>query len=106
MLVYTQSRFKPKKKRKLRGVIARKFDQKAYKSTEKLPTLSYGPRVGADFARTLPSLTTNNNLYIERKESMKYTGGKLLGIATMHKSNLVPVFKQEDAEEIAKMRRG
>jgi len=29
----------------------------------------------------------------------------LLGIATMHKSNLVPVFSQEDAESISKMRR-
>ena len=39
-----------------------------------------------------------------RKENT-YTGTKLLGIATMHKSNLVPVFSQEDAEEISKMRR-
>jgi hypothetical protein len=29
----------------------------------------------------------------------------LIGIATMHKSNLVPVFSEEDAEAIAKMRR-
>jgi len=36
-----------------------------------------------------------------------YTGErKLLGVAVMHKSNLVPVFSQEDAEDIAKMRRG
>jgi hypothetical protein len=28
-----------------------------------------------------------------------------MGIATMHKSNMVPVFKQEDAIEIARMRR-
>lgn len=41
-----------------------------------------------------------------RKPEMRYTGDKLLGIATMHKSNSVPVFKQEDAEDIAKMRRG
>lgn len=34
-----------------------------------------------------------------------YTGTKLLGIATMHKSNMVPVFKMEDAEDIARMRR-
>lgn len=39
-----------------------------------------------------------------RKENT-YTGTKLLGIATMHKSNMVPVFSQEDAEEISKMRR-
>jgi hypothetical protein len=31
---------------------------------------------------------------------------KLLGIATMHKSNMVPVFAKQDAEDIAKMRRG
>ena len=31
---------------------------------------------------------------------------QLLGIATMHKSNMVPVFKKQDAEDIAKMRRG
>jgi len=31
---------------------------------------------------------------------------QLLGIATMHKSNMVPVFKKQDAEDIARMRRG
>jgi len=35
-----------------------------------------------------------------------YSGNrKLLGIATMHKSNMVPVFSEDDAEAIAKMRR-
>ena len=40
-----------------------------------------------------------------KREENVYTGDRLMGIATMHKSNMVPVFKQEDAEEIAKMRR-
>lgn len=40
-----------------------------------------------------------------RRESMQYTGDNLLGIGTMHKSNMVPVFKSQDAEDIAKMRR-
>lgn len=35
-----------------------------------------------------------------------YTGDKVIGIAVMHKSNLVPVFNQQQAEETAKMRRG
>ena len=42
------------------------------------------------------------------KESMTYSGKRqLLGIATMHKSNMVPVFadKKEDAVDIANMRR-
>ena len=39
------------------------------------------------------------------KREMKYTGDKLIGIAVTHKSNLVPVFSQEQAVEIASMRR-
>lgn len=35
-----------------------------------------------------------------------YTGTKVLGIATMHKSNAVPVFAEEEAVEISRMRRG
>jgi hypothetical protein len=48
-----------------------------------------------------------------KKEAMQYTGErKLVGIAMMHKSNLVPVFADDDdktgskqATEIAQMRR-
>ena len=42
----------------------------------------------------------------KKKEIQQYSGKrKLLGIATMHKSNMVPVFDKEDAKDIAKMRR-
>ena len=44
-----------------------------------------------------------------KSESKVYTGErKLLGIATMHKSNLVPVFADDKdaAKDIARMRRG
>ena len=34
-----------------------------------------------------------------------YTGSKVKGIATMHKSNAVPVFSDEEAIDISKMRR-
>lgn len=37
---------------------------------------------------------------------LRYTGDKLMGIATMHKSNAVPVFNSDQAVELAKMRRG
>jgi len=40
-----------------------------------------------------------------KPEPKVYTGNKLIGIATMHKSNMVPVFNHDDAKEIAKMRR-
>ena len=35
-----------------------------------------------------------------------YTGDRIIGIATLHKSNAVPVFSQEEAVEISRMRRG
>lgn len=35
-----------------------------------------------------------------------YTGTKMIGLATMHKSSIVPVFSQQEAIDIAKMRRG
>ena len=34
-----------------------------------------------------------------------YTGSAVLGISTLHKSNGVPVFSQEEAIDISKMRR-
>jgi len=34
-----------------------------------------------------------------------YTGDKMIGIGQLHKSNAVPVFRTEDAEDIARMRR-
>lgn len=38
-------------------------------------------------------------------EPKQYTGTNMLGIATMHKSNAVPVFSNESAKDISKMRR-
>ena len=40
-----------------------------------------------------------------KSEARKYTGDKILGIATMHKSSMVPVFAASDAVDIARMRR-
>ena len=40
-----------------------------------------------------------------KKEPMRYTGTLVKGIATMHKSNMVPVSKNADAKEYATMRR-
>ena len=39
------------------------------------------------------------------KEIMQYTGTEMLGIGQLHKSNAVPVFRTEDAADIARMRR-
>ena len=52
----------------------------------------------------IPSLSTTL-CNTSKVESPEYTGDKLIGIAVMHKSNLVPIFSSEEAESISKMRR-
>jgi hypothetical protein len=57
-----------------------------------------------------PSLKTSNVIpgYAAKKETQVYSGERqLLGVATMHKSNMVPIFadNKEEAKEIAQMRR-
>jgi hypothetical protein len=52
-----------------------------------------------------PSLNTGGSATTGKKTQV-YTGDKMLGIAVMHKSNLVPIFTEENAVEISRMRRG
>ena len=40
-----------------------------------------------------------------KQETPVYSGDAMIGISTMHKSNCVPVFSQEQAKDISKMRR-
>lgn len=40
-----------------------------------------------------------------KKEAPVYTGTKIKGIGTMHKSNAVPIFSDEEAKDISSMRR-
>ena len=54
-----------------------------------------------------PSLMSTGDLRnaTAKKPPQVYTGGNIIGLAQMHKSNIVPVFKKEDAVDIARMRR-
>ena len=40
-----------------------------------------------------------------KKASPVYTGTKIIGIGTMHKSNAVPIFSDDEAKAISSMRR-
>ena len=53
----------------------------------------------------IPSLPFTGGV-CAKKENPTYTGDKIKGIGTMHKSNAVPVFSDEHAVDIATMRRG
>lgn len=60
-----------------------------------------------DFRRApdIPSLVTRGSAPTPKKENQKYTGNAILGIGTLHKSSAIPVFSEEEAVEIARMRR-
>ncbi len=72
----------------------------------------FGQYTGSNTTKTEPikkqQLTQMKDGGLKKNEAPKVYSGKqkLLGIAVMHKSNLVPVFDIKDAEDIAKMRRG
>jgi len=66
-------------------------------------TLSAPP--GRNTTHHIPSLNSGDGVAALPPAKI-YTGDRVLGIATLHKSNGVPVFSQEDAKEISRMRRG
>ena len=58
---------------------------------------------GRNTTAHIKSVDTGGNATL--KPPKVYTGDKVKGIATMHKSNAVPVFSDEQAIDISKMRR-
>jgi len=40
-----------------------------------------------------------------KKPVKQYTGGNIIGIGTLHKSNAIPIFNQQEAKDISAMRR-
>ena len=76
------------------------------KSVKKKPA-TYVASVSASYrANTYPSVIRTGLAICSKQQSRTYSGEqKLLGIATLHKSNMVPVFAKQDAVDIANMRR-
>jgi hypothetical protein len=85
---------------------------KKYEPKKKTNTTTKNSVVGkppAPFRRTTehtPSLGVIGSGACTKAVSRNYTGTAIIGIATLHKSNAVPVFSQEEAIEISRMRRG
>lgn len=107
-------------KRKKRKPNAQQRELKAsweaiLKKYETKTTVQRSPRVAANYTppvvlRRVSSLDSAPSLdsglgSTPMRESPVYTGDAMIGIGQLHKSNAVPVFKQEDAEDLAKMRR-
>ena len=60
---------------------------------------------GRTTSNHIPSRNTGDGIGYT-KEKQYYTGSNMIGIGTLHKSNAVPIFSEDDAKEQARMRRG
>jgi hypothetical protein len=81
-------------------------EQKRQRRAMKAEPLTYQLSVppGRETQR-IQSRDTGHTGAVRTKDSPQYTGTKILGIGTLHKSNAVPVFSDEEAIAIATMRR-
>ena len=116
-LIYTSQRSKKRKTKKSKSLLEAeaKHDKWLRKmgchpdQVNKKKLNEYRNRSLVSSEENVESYKLSNNIsgFAPKKDKNVYSGSrKLLGIATMHKSNLVPVFDKSDAKELAKMRRG
>ena len=54
--------------------------------------------------KSIPSLSTPGGS-TAKKADTKYTGNNMLGVSLVHKSHLQPVFSNDQARDLASMRR-
>jgi hypothetical protein len=66
---------------------------------------SSGPKIPP--GRETPHINSVDTGWVAcvKTQDKEYTGTKVKGIGTMHKSNAVPIFSDEEAVDISKMRR-
>lgn len=110
MLIYTHQKSKKKKKltakqRELQAsweALLKKYEpKKPITKTVSVPKQKAYVRETPHY----PSLNSGHH-DTSAKPKQTYTGSAMLGIGTLHKSNAVPIFSEEDAKEQARMRRG
>ena len=83
-------------------------DDKRRSRAMKAPPLEYKltTPVGRSSGHAIPSRADSVLGPVSSKVIPQYTGTKMIGVGTMHKSNAVPIFSSEEAHDIATMRRG
>lgn len=84
-----------------------KYDVKPNKKHTNKPTgvLSSSPSYRRTVFDDAKSLDSGVGIAVKPANKV-YTGENMLGISVLHKSNGIPVFRDEDIKDISKMRRG
>jgi hypothetical protein len=102
----SKPKLKPKKEREEYAAWLAKHQVSTLKSnTSNVQPWTYSLGKPVRETPKIPSLNASmmGNATVQPKKV--YTGDKILGIGTLHKSNAVPVFSVEEAQDMAKMRR-
>jgi hypothetical protein len=94
------------------------WDRKLVQFDKMAPKFSTGPynapkKTMSDFmprtppGRETPYVASRDTGWVPcvKHTDQAYTGTKVKGIGTMHKSNAVPIFSDDEAKDISKMRR-
>lgn len=107
-LIYTQQKSKlSKKQRAAREALLKeqRAIKKELKESQRAPRAAFvDPAPARRTTERYPSLDTGIGNATKRPSPV-YTGDQMIGIGQLHKSNAVPVFRAEDAHDLAKMRR-
>ena len=112
MLIYT---YQKSKKKKTPAKKVAEYQQ----WLDNLPTTSFSrgtkkpkivevykpPKAHVRETPNYPSLATAGDSCTKPIHGKVYTGDKMIGIGTLHKSNAVPIFSDDDAKDQALMRR-
>lgn len=76
------------------------------RGTTKLGTVSACNTIYRREPGTSSILSVDTRASVAAKKDIKeYTGTEMIGIGQLHKSNAIPIFRQEEAIDISKMRR-
>ena len=78
--------------------------RRAKSKTQETWTYNIPVPAGRETAQ-IPSRDTGSTGAVAAAASPRYTGTKVKGIGLMHKSNFVPIFNDDEAVDIARMRR-
>jgi len=82
------------------------LEQKRQSRAMKAEPLTYklSAPAGRGDTRHIPSLNSGGGVATLAPAKV-YTGNEMIGVGQLHKSNAIPIFRKEDAQDLAKMRR-
>jgi hypothetical protein len=84
--------------------IKSKWEPKTKMKADKSWSYSLSVPPGRSTSRDIPSVGDGVGNATAKPVTM-YTGTEMIGIGQLHKSNAVPVFREQDAKDLASMRR-